>query len=232
MNSDPIELIREGLDDGFAEQLPALEQMFATGSLRDQHFACAVLAAWNQPQAIARIAEWARAPERTPWADAPFTFDRFTGADDAFELLAESLQYAPPSPQRTDAVRALLSSFERTCTGRKLYELLDLDDALAEEVRTDVAAAIERALVTDAKFDLQTQTASLLAFVDDELAARAARSLVANHRGLLRTLNEIAVILGFCTGPATYDVLEELALSAPASVREFAQESLQRRSAS
>jgi hypothetical protein len=99
-------------------------------------------------------------------------------------------------------------------------------------VRADVAAAIERALVTDAPFDLQTQTASLLAFVDDELAARAARSLIANHRGFMRTLNEIAAILGFCTGPATLDVLDELAVSAPASVREFAQESLQRRSAS
>src|SRR4051812_44909776 len=101
--------------------------------------ACAILAGWNQPQALARIAEWARAPERTPWAEVPFSFDRFTGTDDAFELLADALQYAPPSPPRTDAVRALLSTFERTCTGRKLYELLDLDDALAGELRADVA---------------------------------------------------------------------------------------------
>jgi hypothetical protein len=172
------------------------------------------------------------------------TLERFGGADSAFELLADSIGIAQDARDRdattdalrADAVRALLASFQRVYTGRKLYEVMDLDHALRDAVRDDIGPAVERGLAAARTgtlgFDMPTQVASLigtLAAVDDAHAAKAAKTLLADHPGLVRTLNEIAYALRHGTGATTLDVLDQLAKSPHASVRQQANESLSRR---
>lgn len=239
---DLQDVIYDGFDNDYSGRIPALEQLMASGTPQQRLYACAMLASWAVPSALRGIAVWAKAPEAAPWAKDPVTFERFSGADAAFELLADAVRNSQDAPKRdattdtlrADAMRALLASFHRVHTGRKLFETLDLDKNLRAWVAADIGPAVDRALAAagSADFDLATQTASLLgplAAIDDAHAAKAAERLVTEHAGMLRTLNEVAYSMRFGTGPATLAVLETLAKSSHASVRQNAQESLARR---
>jgi hypothetical protein len=232
-------VIYDGLDVDYSDRVPALEQLAASGSPQHRLYATAMLASWGVPSALRSIAGWARAPESAPWAGTPVTFERFSGADSAFELLADALRISQDARGRdasTDALRAeaagaLLASFDRVYTGRKLAEVFDLDRPLRAAVASEIAPAVARGMVAAraASFDLATQTASLvgaLAALDDAAAAAAAERLVAEHPDATRVHNEVAYAMRFGTGPATLAVLDRLAKSPQAAVRTNANESL------
>lgn len=233
--SDLQHVIWDGLDVDYSARFPALQDLMANGSPAHRLYACIMLTSWGVPRGIQMLAIWATSPERTPWAENPVTFERFSGADDAFEHLADALstgEDAAPAELRADAARALLGSFHVVHTGRKMYELLD-DKKLRAMVAPHIGPAAARALDALERgkvgFDLATQTASLLgalAPVDDAHAAQVAEALIARHANMLRTLNEVAWSLRFGTDVDTLGVLERLEKSPHPSVSQIARESL------
>jgi hypothetical protein len=238
--SDLQHVIWNGLDNDYSARVPALERLMETGTPQHRLYACVMLTSWGIPSAYKQLTAWAMHPESTPWATDPVTFERFSGADDSFEQLADAVSTAAdvdPRPAgldelRTNAARALLSSFHRVHTGRKMYELLD-EKTLRASVAADIGPAAERALAAlDAGkvgFDLATQTASLLgvlAPVDDAHAARVAEALLAKHVTMTRTINEVAWSLRFGTGPSTLSILERLAKTPHPSAQTIAKQSL------
>jgi hypothetical protein len=237
------DVINDGLDRNYSDRIPALVELAQRGAPDHRLYATAMLVAWGVPDGYANLAAWARDPASVPWASKPFTFDRFSGADSAFETLANAVATAVEldderddvAPLRRDALRALLGAYHRVFFGRSLMTALEYDKPALPALRDDLAAAIDRATAaarTPPPFDLATQAAFLLgplARVDDERAARAADALLADHPGNERMVREIAHGLRSGTGPATLAIVKRLAESPLASVRTDARDSLAKR---
>lgn len=237
------DVIYDGLDNDYAARIPDLVTLLRTGRADHRLYAAAMLASWGNEDGLRAIITWARKPGEAPWAAAPVTFDRFSGADSAFELLAQALRTAGDLDARSadvdrlrdDAARALLGTYHQVSFGRTLYELLDIDRALAGRVLPDIAKAVDAAVAAagrETSFDLATQAAWLVTVLgahDDAHAARAAEALLAGHGDRTRTVRELAHGLGFASGPATRAILERLAASPNASVQADAREALGRR---
>lgn len=245
VRADLQDVIYDGLDVDYRDRYPALLHLLNGGAPAHRLYACAMLASWGVPDALRTIAQWASDPAVTPWADAPVTFERFGGADAAFELLTDAVGTAAEAlgrdatvdALRAEAIRAILGAYDRVFVGRAVATVLDLDPALAARVRDQVGPAVERALEAlrgAPAFDLRTQTASLigaLAAIDDDHAASAAEALLVQVGRWTPAVNEVASALGHGTGPATFGVLERLAEHGAPSVQALARESLGRRRA-
>ncbi|MEO6457394.1 MAG: hypothetical protein ABIO92_03835 [Chloroflexia bacterium] len=237
------DVIYDGLDHDYSERYPALLRLMQEGQPAHRLYACLMLASWGVPEGIQTLIQWARNPDATPWADQPFTFDRFYGVDSSFEMMADAIQVAQEIDRndkidtlRADAVRALLGIYHRVHFGRALMVVLDLDDDLKASVKVEVGQAVDRAIATaqtsKMPFDLATQAAFLLsplASLDDAHAARAADALLSADATTNRTTREVAHSLGWGAGPVTHAILERLVLSPSASIRKDAQDSLSRR---
>ena len=248
------DVIYDGLDRDYSERYPALLLLIQEGQPAHRLYACVMLASWGVPEGLQTLIQWARNPDATPWAEQPFTFDRFYGVDSSFEMMADAIQTSGDIDRnnevdalRTDATRALLGIYHRVYFGRSLMAALDLDDELTASVRAEIGLAVDRAIATaqasKVPFDLATQAAFLLgilASLDDDHAARAAEALLSSEVATDRTTREVATdrttrevayALGWGTGPATLTILERLILSPSASIRTDAQDSLSRRAA-
>ena len=239
------DVIYDGLDVDYSARYPALQQLLRTGRADHRLYAAAMLASWGVEEAFRAVIVWTRNPDEAPWVGAPVTFDRISGADSAFELLASAIRISGEldarSPDvdrlRDDATRALLAIYHLVSFGRALYAALDLDRALAQRLASDIGNAVDATIaaansMTEAGFDLATQAAWLIAVLgplDDAHAARAAEALLADHGDNPRTVRELAHALGFASGPATRELLERLAGSPNASVQADAREALGRR---
>lgn len=234
------DLVADGLDRDYSARFPALRELLARGTPRDQLFAAAMLASWAQREGYEAIVTWARAPERVPWVGV--TSDRFSGTDAGFAMLAAAIQTAQPLPHddtlgalRLEATRALLAIYHRVFFDRDLYALLDTDDALATACRAELERAIEQATQASTQkqpFDMASQAAFLvgpLARQDDARAAAAGDALLALHPQHGRLQREVAFAMRSGTGPATLVVLERMAQTTTGAVRTEAEEALDRR---
>jgi hypothetical protein len=237
------DVIYSGLEIDYSERYPGLLRLLEEGEPAHRLYACMMLAAWGVPEGFGALTAWARDPDSAPWAGQPVTYDRLFGADAAFEMLAWSLwasggteHAARSAALRVEAARTLLGIYHRAYFDRTMALLLNEDRELAaslgSEIRSAVARTVEASLAPSQSFDMASQAAFLLgelARLDDEGAARGAEALISAHPDKSRCLREVAHSLGDGSGPATRAILERLAQSPYAAVREDALASLKRR---
>lgn len=234
-------VIGGGLDRDDRIRYPALRWLLEHGEPVHRLHACVVLASWGVREGLLTVAEWARDPDAVPWAGAPVTFDRFTGADDAFAQLTDALCCAGEYRELTEvgavlralAVRELLVVHHRVFLDRSMMMLLDLDPALAAASRPEIEWAVEHTISAGrGKPEVARQAAFLLgsfAALDDAAAATAAATLLAEHPDSERVLREVALAMSSGTGPATMTVLERLGAWPLGAVRREAAEWIARR---
>lgn len=226
--ADLTDVIYDGLEVDYSDRYPALEQLMTSGEPAHRLYAAQMLASWGVPAGLKMIAEWAKHPDQTPWAKQPVSFERFGGADNAFEILADAIRVSQDATGsdielRATAMRELLRNYHRLYVGRAVYTALDLDRELTARVEDEIGPAVERAIASG-RSEMLLQAASLLgplAALDDAHAARAAEALLP-HGG--RVPNEVAYSLRYGTGPATLAILDRLASSS-----QIARESLGKR---
>lgn len=219
------DLISAGLDGGYNDRLDDLGRLADDGTPLHRLLATTVLTSWGDSSGFRRLADWARHPGQVPWADAPVVLDRFTGADAAFETLAEAVLtsfWNDVSPQlradQFDALRALLEASRSCYVGTVLSLATVRDAALTHRLQTEVdqaldvgAAALEQKLADP--FDRALQTASFVlpeATIDDDRAAYYGRRLLASGQTNLRSRRELVQALAAGTGPATFALLTEM----------------------
>lgn len=240
------DVIYEGLDDDYSDRYPALVELIASGTPAHRLYAATMLASWGQPAGLRAITAWANQPQAAPWAASPVTFERFSGADAAFSMLADAIRVAGDLEGRTpevdglrdEATRALLAIYDRVAFERTLMVALDLDVPLSTRLAPEIAAAVDRTVAAakaPAGFDLATQAASLIAILaklDDVHAARAAEALLAAAPTNQRAAREVAYAMRFGNDATTRALLDRLCNSPDPALRDEARESRKLREAS
>ncbi len=221
------EVIDDGLDGGYEGRFPALEELLRNGTPEQRLYAAVMLASWGQRSGFDALTSWASNPASAPWAGAPVTYSRISGADAGFEMLADALRTSYLSqaaehedirPLQVAASKALLRIADSHDFDRTLLVALVKDPEVTRLVSDDLKAAIEAAIAKlrageNVGFDLATQTAGLLAplaRVDDAAAARYAEELIDLRPSDQRMLRELVDALVQGQGPATLRVLERL----------------------
>lgn len=237
------DVIDDGLDGGYDDRFPALEELLRTGTPEQRLYAAAMLTSWGQRAGFDALTSWAADPDATPWAGAPVTYSRISGADAAFELLADALRtsyLSEPSdeggirPLQVEAAKALVRLADSYDFDRVLLVALVKDPEVTRQVAGDLKAAIDSAIAKleageDVGFDLATQTAGLLAPLaraDDAAAAQAAEKLLDLRPTSRRTLLELVDSLANGSGPDTHRVLERLRESDSPEVHEAAERAI------
>lgn len=239
--ADLDDLMADGLDGSLDERIPALIELLEHGTPVERYSAAYLLIAWDVPEALETLIRWAEQSDELPRQVG----NRFTGGDASFGQLAESLGSGGKSPRAADTVRlrvaagrALLQLVEDEDFERHLSVALGWNDLLRKSLVDETAAAAERAISAlerghEPGFDLWTQAAGLLYPLSKELdedAAAFARRLIRQGRKDRRMLLELVDALGAGSGPATLEVLRELAGKAKlGDVREAAEAALARR---
>src|SRR5687768_14525487 len=165
------DVIYDGLDRDYSARHPALIHLMQHGLPVQRLYSCVMLASWGVPEGLQTLIQWASDPESTPWSGGPVTFDRFYGADDAFEMLANALQVAGDislpaeiAALRIKAVRALLGIYHRVHFARSLMTVFDLENTLASTLLPELTLAVDRAVAasrTPLPFDMAAQAAFL-----------------------------------------------------------------------
>lgn len=238
------DIIDEGLDGAYRERIPELASLLWNGEPYHRLLAAAMLTSWGVGAGFSALTTWAQRPDQAPWAGEAVTTDRLTGADSAFETLADAVLtsfWNDRSPElrqhQTEALRALLNAAQSRYVGRSLALATLRDRELTSELLPDLRRAAEAALQqlergNDEGFDRAFQTAALLAPVareDDAAAASYARRLLTLAPDRPRTVREIALALAEGGGPDTLAVLQQLRQTAPAAARRDIEEALARR---
>jgi hypothetical protein len=233
------DVIDDGLEEDYSERHAALIDLLQHGQPKHRLLACVMLASWGVKEGLDAIIQWADHPEFVPFREV--SFDRITGTDDAFAMLADAIMAGRLldnlSPdicvRREQATRALLGRYDTEFFDRKLAEALltdpDLSSKCTGEIERAVVAAIERSGHQGQSFDPAFQAAALLgplARFSDEKAAQQAEALLHKAHGETRVLRELAFSLGYGKGPQSRAVLERLAQADTPSVREQAQRAL------
>lgn len=239
--------VEDLMDEGptlYLDRIPSLRELVHAGSPYHRLLAAALLTAWGQPDGFESVIRWANDPRRSPWADEPVTFDRFSGTDSAFEVLADAVRTSfweePTATLRAlqaEALRALLGASTSHFVGRSLSVAASLDYQVAREIEPALRRALDTTLGRiergdEVDFDLSWQVATLitpLARIDDESAAAYAERLIRLFPRHQRMLREVVDALSVASGPTTAHVLERLAQSEFGLVRKQAQEALSRR---
>jgi hypothetical protein len=234
----------DGLDGGYEDRIPELEELLVSGSPYHRLMACVVLISWGEPAGFRTLIQWASDPAHVPWADYPVTADRLSGVDDAFANLADGLNasfWNEPAPalrqMQLDAGRALLAIYADCFFGRTLALALIRDKGVPPELKGNIVAASEAGLAairngSTPHFDIASQIASLifpLAVADDDLACRFADQLTPLLHNNARALRELALALASGTGEATRRSLEGLRHLGIPAVTEEADKALARR---
>lgn len=239
--ADLDDLQADGLDGALDDRIPALLELLEHGTPDERYSAAYLLIAWDVPEALETLIRWAEHPDELPRA----VDNRFTGGDASFGQLAESLGAGGKSPRaagtvrlRVAAGRALLRLVEDEDLERHLSVALGWNDLLRKSLIDETVAAADAAIGAlerghDPGFDLWTQAAGLLYPLSkevDEDAAAFARRLIRQGAKDRRMLLELVDGLSAGSGPATLEVLRELAAGAKLrDVREAADAAVGRR---
>ena len=219
------DIIDDGLDGGYEARVPSLIHLQRHGDPYHQLLASVMLSSWGEPTGLQALTGWAREPQEAPWAHYPVTFDRISGADSAFELLADAVRTSFHSKDaesiralQIDALKALLGVADSQYVGRTLTVAISRNPDVLAAVNPELRAAIDRGIASlrakkQLPFDLATQIASLLtalAQLDDRAAAGSARALIEVVPNNHRMLRELAASLANGTGPDSLSVLRDL----------------------
>lgn len=240
------DIIDDGLDGGYEARVPSLIYLQQHGDPYRQLLATVMLTSWGEPAGFKALTAWARKPQEAPWAQSPVTFDRISGADSAFELLADAVRTSFHSKDteaiktlQIVALKALLSVADSQNVGRTLTVAISRNADVMAAVQPELGAAIDQGIASlrtkkQPAFDLATQIASLLtalAQLDDQAAARSARALIELAPSNLRMLREIAGSLANGHGPDTLSVLQDLKRLGNPTLDEEVNRALARRAA-
>lgn len=238
------DIIDEGLDGEYQERIPHLTELLHSGSPLHKLLACVVLTSWGRHEGFETIILWSSNPKEVPWMEAPVSYDRFYGVDDAFEKMAEALKTSYWNESNDELIKmqrnaaaSLLEIYTHYYFDRTLALALLKDsiwqtswkDEVAEKIRLCISQ-IEKGEHSD--FDLSFQTASLLfllAAVDDRLTAQFAQQLMTLCNTNTRTLKEIIAALATADGAETLKILQKLSESNIPSISEDATREIQRK---
>lgn len=241
------DVIDDGMEGGYEDRIPGLIQLQESGDPYHRLLATVMLASWGEPAGFKMLTRWANDPDHAPWAGAPVTVDRFSGADSAFETLADALRASFYSARadsikrlQVEAARALLHASSTHYVGRTLMVAITSDRDVTASVDTDLRKAIEAGITAlrqgnGAGFDLGTQTASLLvpmARLDDAAAARYAQQLMSIAPENTRMLREIAGALANGRGPDTLRLLNAMRTTNSTTLAQDVEQALARRAKS
>lgn len=219
------DIIDEGLDGGYDERVPALVDLLTSGNPYHRLLACVMLTSWGHPKGFQMLIDWASKPDNVPWIEEPVVYDRISGTDNAFEMLADAVMTSyyceedrALKPLRTAAVKALLGLYHSRYFGRTLALAIMRDRQVAAAAESEIYSAIEASMaVLDQReqvgFDLVFQVASLLiplASLNDQAAASYANQLIARYSQNQRMLSELANALGEGRGPDTLASLQHM----------------------
>jgi len=231
------DVLLDGLENDVGPRLPGLRELLTEGKPEDQLRAAILLVGWGQPEGDAALERWAGQPDALPWLDAPASWDRFTGEDDAFAQLSKAVATSRWLPdgvaRRRRLYQVLLTVYSKVFFGRALAEALASDTEAARELSQDLIAALQGGLsqLTKGSSSLRFQLVALtgpLARLDGAAAARLATGLILDAD--VRSLRELAFALGAGTGPELIAVLQKLATSSDPTVVEEANKALVRAS--
>jgi hypothetical protein len=211
--------------EGFEDRIPALINLMHNGEPYHRLLACVMLTSWGCPSGFEMLIHWAVNPEETPWSDESVTYDRITGADSAFESLADGVRSSHYFKSeeirqlRKVAVKALLKLFPTTFFDNMLtLAIFSNDEELLPDLGKDIQAAIDASfeVINRRKplgFNLQMQVASLLGClrrVDESIAVVYAKKLIENFPDDRRMLYELVGVLLNGNSQETLELLEEL----------------------
>lgn len=238
------DVIDEGLDGGYEERIPALIELLVSGEPYYQLLSCGMLTSWGHPSGFKKLIEWASNPGKAPWNETPVDIDRFTGADSAFELLAEALEtssYCDDEPEllkwQISAIKALTGIYHQSYFDRTLALAIINCKIDIEEVHSEIISAIKASLdrlerKDKIDFDLSFQIASLLmplVRIDEQAAADYANLLLANYPDNTRMLMELSNALAKGTKSSTYKILENMMKLSNPMLKKEVEKALSRR---
>ena len=211
------DIIDEGLEGGYEDRLPALVDLLASGEPHHRLLACIMLTSWGHPVGFRTLIDWASNPSKVPWIDESIVYDRISGADSSFEMLADALMtsyycenHHALKPLQTAAAKALLSVYHSHYFGRTLALAIVFDKQVAAAVKDEICSAIEASMATlrqhkPVGFDLPFQVACLvipLASLNDSAAASCADQLILDYPQHQRMLGEL--LNGLVNGKGSY----------------------------
>jgi hypothetical protein len=146
-SADFYEVLDDGLDGGYAQRFPDLIILMRTGTPYHRFLAGVMLTAWGQPAGLQALIAWAQTPAQAPWAAAPVTFNRLTGADSAFAELADALRTSlllDPAPAlqhwQHAALEALLAIYHQYFFSEMLAVALRRDQAILQACKPTLQA--------------------------------------------------------------------------------------------
>lgn len=211
--------------EGFEDRISALIDLMHNGEPYHRLLACVMLTSWGYPTGFEMLIKWAVNSEQVPWSNEPVTYDRITGADSAFESLADGIRVSHHFKTeeviqlRKAAVKALLKLFPTTFFDNMLtLAIFSNNEELLPELRKDIETAIDASFeVINSKknlgFNLQMQVASLLGClrqVDEDAVVNYAKKLIKNFPDDRRMLYELIGVLLNGNSQETLNLLEDL----------------------
>jgi hypothetical protein len=219
------DIIDDGLDGGYENRIPALVELLNYGEPYHRLLACVMLTSWGHPLGFQILIDWASNSEDVPWKQAPIVYERISGADSAFEMLADAVRtsfYCKENESlkqwQIAALKALLGVYHRYYFGRTLALAIVRGKEIAVALNSEIKAAIETSLAmlqqrTPLELNLAFQVASLLiplAPLEDTATADYANQLISSCHNEERILRELANALGDGNGAATLTTLKHL----------------------
>lgn len=231
------DIIDDGLEGGYEDRIPALVNLLNSGEPYYQLLACVMLTSWGHCLGFQKLIDWTSNSEDVPWKHQPVVYERISGADSAFEMLADALKTSFYCEEKETlkqwqiaATKALLSIYHRYYFGRTLALAIVRGKEIATDVKSEIKAAIEASMAILQKripleFDFAFQVASLLiplAPLEDAATAYYANHLISNYHHKEKILRELANALGDGNGAATLATLQHLkTLKIPAIDRDI-----------
>lgn len=239
------DIIDNGLEGGYEYRIPALIDLLNSGEPYHRLLACIMLTSWGHPSGFQTLINWASNSEDVPWKNSPVAYERISGSDSAFEMLADALKtsyYCEEDPTlkqwQIAATKALLGLYHRFYFGRTLALVIVREKEITIAVKNEIIAAIEFSIAilqqhTVLDFNLPFQVACLLiplARLDDYAAATYANQLISNYPQNLRMLREVANALGDGKGDTTLATIQHLKTLGIPALKEDVENAISRRS--
>jgi hypothetical protein len=239
------EVVSDELDypEKYRDRIPCLIDLMNYGEPYHSLLSCIMLTSWGYAEGFKTLTEWAIYPEKTPWREEPVLRDRITGADSAYEKLADAirtsyygLESQESSSLRKTAIKALL----------KLFPTIFFDNALTfaissnkTELLPDILENIHESIISSidllrkkerTSFNLQMQVASLLGTLrgfDEYTIIKYAKILAEEFPDDQQMFFELVSVLGGCKIPEALEILEKFYVN-NADLKEYTLKAIER----
>jgi hypothetical protein len=217
------DIIDEGLDGGYEYRLPELADLLGSGEPYHRLLACVMLVSWGQIVGFQQLIDWATHQENIPWQGNSVVYERISGSDSAFEMLADALMtsyYCDTerilSQFQINSIKSLLNIYHKYYFSRALALAISRRKETALHVKQEIISALKSSIErlkenSPLSFDLAFQSACLLtslAPIDDPLTACFASQLACLFPHDKRVLRELINALKISGESDTLEVLQ------------------------